>query len=182
MNQSWTRMQDSDAPETRTMMGRIKWFDPVKGFGFVMTDPEGPDVLLHANVLRNYGQGSVADGSVVQIVVQKTPRGLQATEVLQITPPPPDGTVQLADMESISAEEIASYPVQPARVKWFDKGKGFGFANVFGDKRDVFVHIEVVRRSGLADLGTGEGVGLRIMQGNRGLMAVEVLAWDTGAS
>lgn len=164
------------------MTGRIKWFDPVKGFGFVTPDKGGPDVLLHANVLRNYGQGSVADASEVEILVQRTPRGLQAAEVLSITPPPPDESVQLADMETVSPEEIASFPIEPARVKWFDKGKGFGFANIFGDGRDVFIHIEVVRRSGLADLGTGEAVGLRVMQGNRGLMAVEVLGWDSGNS
>ncbi|MEY1555662.1 cold-shock protein [Yoonia sp. R2331] len=171
-------MQESDAQEGKTVTGRIKWFDPVKGFGFVTTEPTGPDVLLHANVLRNFGQGSVADGSEVEIVVQKTPRGLQASEVLGITPPPPDENVHLADMAAVSPEEIASYTVQPARVKWFDKGKGFGFANVFGDSRDVFVHIEVVRRSGLADLATGEAVGLRVMEGNRGLMAIEVSGWE----
>lgn len=162
------------------MTGRIKWFDPVKGFGFVTPDSGGPDVLLHANVLRNYGQGSVADGSTVEIVVQRTERGLQASEVLSITPPPPDETVQLADMEALTAEELASYDVQPARVKWFDKGKGFGFANTFGDTRDIFIHIEVVRRSGLADLATGEALGIRAMEGKRGLMAVEVLSWDAG--
>ena len=174
-------MQDTDAQETETRTGRIKWFDPVKGFGFVTTDPNEPDVLLHANVLRNFGQGSVADGSDVEIIVQRTPRGLQASEVLSITPPAPDESVQLADMETVSPEEIAQHPVQPARVKWFDKGKGFGFANIFGDGRDVFIHIEVVRRSGLADLGTGEAVGLRVMEGNRGLMAMEITGWETHA-
>ncbi len=171
-------MQESTQQEGTKVTGRIKWFDPVKGFGFVTTEPEGPDVLLHANVLRNFGQGSVADGSEVEIIVQRTPRGLQASEVLGITPPPPDENIHLADMEAVSPEEIASYTVQPARVKWFDKGKGFGFANVFGDSRDVFVHIEVVRRSGLADLATGEAVGLRVMEGNRGLMAIEVSGWE----
>ncbi len=172
-------MQDTETQDGKRMTGRIKWFDPVKGFGFVTTDPAEPDVLLHANVLRNYGQGSVADGAEVEIVVQSTPRGLQASQVLAITPPPADETAPLADMDLVSPEDIAAHPVQPARVKWFDKGKGFGFANAFGDNRDVFVHVEVLRRSGLADLATGEAVGLRIMEGERGLMAIEVTGWDT---
>ncbi len=33
-------------------------------------------------------------------------------------------------------------------MKWFDKAKGFGFANVFGQKADVFLHIEVLRAFG----------------------------------
>ena len=36
--------------------GLVKWFDPTKGFGFVVPDSGGPDILLHANVLRNFGQ------------------------------------------------------------------------------------------------------------------------------
>jgi CspA family cold shock protein len=68
--------------------------------------------------------------------------------------------------------------VEPSRVKWFDKGKGFGFANVFGRPEDVFIHIEVLRHSGFADLQAGEAVGLRIVEGKRGRMAVQVLSWE----
>jgi CspA family cold shock protein len=78
-----------------------------------------------------------------------------------------------------SLEELAALPVEPARVKWFDKGKGFGFANVFGRTEDVFVHIEVLRHSGFADLQAGEAVGLRIVDGKRGRMAVQVVSWDS---
>ena len=62
--------------------------------------------------------------------------------------------------------------------QWFIKG--FGFANVFGKAEDVFVHVEVLRRSGLADLTSGEAVSLRIIEGKRGRMAVAVMPWDAG--
>jgi cold shock protein len=78
-----------------------------------------------------------------------------------------------------TAEEIAALPLEPARIKWFDKGKGFGFANVFGRPEDVFVHIEVLRHSGFADLDAGEAVCLRIVEGKRGRMAVQVVSWET---
>lgn len=167
--------------DTNQVNGQIKWFDPAKGFGFVVSDEGGPDILLHANVLRNFGQGSVADGSRIEIVVQRTDRGLQAVEIVSIQPPEDDGTPPLGDMQEVTAEEIAASPVHPARVKWFDKGKGFGFANVFGDDRDVFLHIEVLRRSGLSDLATGEAIGMRMMNGNRGMMAIDILSWESAA-
>jgi CspA family cold shock protein len=63
-------------------------------------------------------------------------------------------------------------------VKWFDKAKGFGFANVFAKPEDVFIHIEVLRRSGLADLQPGEALAIRIVDGKRGRMAMEVNAWE----
>lgn len=158
--------------------GRVKWFDPSKGFGFVVAEEGGPDILLHANVLRNFGQSSVADGALIEILVQQTARGMQAVEVRTITPPDEDDGPPLEDAAAITAEEIAALPLEPARVKWFDKGKGFGFANVFGRNEDIFVHVEVLRRSGLADLQPGEAVGLRVVEGRRGRMAIEVAAWE----
>lgn len=158
----------------------MKWFDPVKGFGFVVADTGGPDVLLHINVLRNFGQSSVADGARVNVRVQTTQRGAQAVEVLSIEPPMIDTTSTLADIADLDQRGIADTPLEPGRVKWFDKGKGFGFANVFGKSADVFLHIEVLRRSGLADLQPGEALAMRVIEGKRGQMAAEVLAWEAG--
>lgn len=173
-----TKAVTTDTDGIRRIHGHVKWFDPVKGFGFVVAENGGPDILLHANVLRNFGQSSVADGAYIEISVQETGRGVQATEVYRIDPPKvADGSV-LADFEEIDPEVIRNAPLEPARVKWFDKAKGFGFANVFGRSEDVFVHIEVLRRSGLADLQPGEAVGLRVISGKRGRMATEILAWE----
>ncbi|AKS46193.1 cold-shock DNA-binding protein family [Octadecabacter temperatus] len=161
------------------MDGHVKWFDPGKGFGFIVATDGGPDILLHANVLRNFGQSSVTDGTGIQVMVTKTDRGLQASEVLSIEQSLEPVSSGLADFAEFDPEEIAAAPVEPARVKWFDKAKGFGFANVFGDDADVFVHIEVLRLAGLADLLPGEAIALRAIEGKRGLMAAEVLPWES---
>lgn len=166
---------------TETISGYVKWFDPTKGFGFVVPEAGGADILLHANVLRNYGQGSVADGAAIEIEVQQTERGLQALSIINIVATTED-VPPLRDMAEYSADDIASVKVLPSRVKWFDKGKGFGFANVFGDSHDVFVHVDVLRRSGLANLQAGEAVGLRIIEGERGRMAIDVVTWDNAAT
>ena len=162
----------------RSTRGHVKWFDPMKGFGFVIAEEGGPDILLHANVLRNFGQSSVADGAAIEILVQNTSRGMQAVEVVSIVPPVESEGPPLEDLAMLSPEELAALPLEPARVKWFDKAKGFGFANVFGRPEDIFVHIEVLRRSGLADLQPGEAVGVRVVDGRRGLMSIEVSAWE----
>ena len=82
------------------------------------------------------------------------------------------------DAGQLASDDILALPLEPARVKWFDKGKGFGFANVFGRSEDVFVHVEVLRVSGFADLAAGEAVALRIVEGKRGRMAVQVVSWE----
>ncbi|PZR00905.1 MAG: cold-shock protein [Cereibacter sphaeroides] len=163
------------------MHGLVKWFDPAKGFGFVVSEQSQSDILLHANVLRNFGQGSVADGSGITVKVQRTQRGVQAIEVLSIEPPLGSTIALSEDAAQVSTAELATLPMEPARVKWFDKGKGFGFANVFGRYEDVFIHIEVLRHSGFADLQAGEAIGLRIVEGKRGRMAVQVVSWESAA-
>lgn len=168
--------QDS---ETRRVFGKVKWFDPVKGFGFVVSDDGGPDILLHANVLRNFGQSSVADAARIELSVQETERGIQAIDVYRIEPPEAPEGAPLADFEGIDPEIMRAAPLEPARVKWFDKAKGFGFANVFGRSQDIFIHIEVLRRSGLADLQPGEAIAVRVIEGKRGQMATEVCAWES---
>lgn len=167
--------QDQSGPK---LSGVVKWFDPNKGFGFVLADTGGPDILLHVNVLRNFGQSSIADGTRIELFAQETSRGVQATSIAAVHPPEGTQSIVLADIVGLDAETVAAAPIEPARVKWFDKAKGFGFANVFGKRDDVFVHIEVLRQSGLSDLQPGEALAMRVIEGKRGHMAVEVQAWE----
>lgn len=171
-------MDKEDTPNRQIVAGSVKWFDPAKGFGFVVSEEGGPDILLHANVLRNFGQSSLADGAGIRLVVQETERGVQAFEVLEVIPPENPGGTGLSDIAEYDSAYLASLPLEPVRIKWFDKIKGFGFANVFGQEEDIFVHIEVLRQSGFTDLAVGEAVCLKVIEGKRGRMAAEVLAWD----
>lgn len=164
--------------EHKRVSGTVKWFDPVKGFGFVVADGGSADILLHVNVLRNFGQSSVADGARIELLIQETDRGVQASAVVSVAPPEGVQT-SLPDIIEMDRDEIARSPLAPARIKWFDKSKGFGFANTFGRSDDVFVHMDVLRQSGLSDLAPGEAIVIRVIDGKRGLMAAEVRAWET---
>lgn len=175
-------MEAGGSNSGQIVQGQIKWFDPVRGFGFLSDAAGGLDVLLHANVLRSFGQSSVADGARVVVMAVATPRGRQAVEVVAIEPPPSDGNAPIADLDSVDMSTLESLPLLPARVKWFDKSKGFGFANIFGRRGDVFLHVEVLRHWGFADLVPGEAVALRIIDGPRGMMAAQIIAWDRAAS
>lgn len=164
--------------ESYQVVGHVKWFDPAKGYGFILPEDGSADILLHANVLRNFGQSSVADGTGITVEVAHTERGIQALSVIALDTAVSASRSGLADFVDVDLDLLDETELEPARIKWFDKAKGFGFANVFGQTDDIFVHIEVLRLAGLADLLPGEAVALRAIEGKRGLMAAEVLPWD----
>lgn len=178
--QSSLRIKEQKPLPGRPLKGRVKWFDTVKGFGFLVDPDGGPDILLHGNVLRSFGQSSILEGMLVEVLAVQTARGQQATEVLSIMPPPAEAAAPapIAELAALAEADLIALPLLPARVKWFDCSKGFGFANVFGRKGDVFVHIEVLRRFGFADLSSGEAVCLRVFMADRGMVAAEVAAWE----
>lgn len=161
-----------------TVVGTVKWFDPSRGFGFVLCEGISKDVLLHVNVLKKFGQSSVAEGSEVTLVVQHSVRGMQATDIIDIKVESDSALPRLDDFAELSRSDIAELALQPARVKWFDVAKGFGFANVFGSKVDVFLHAEVLRYNGLAELSPGEAIAIKVFEAQRGLMACEIKPWD----
>jgi CspA family cold shock protein len=156
--------------------GRVKWFDATKGYGFVVGEDGGGDILLHGNVLRVFGFTSVAEGAEIVLNVQQTERGRQAVEVVDIVPAatPPDPVAALLD----PANGEASGPLQPARVKWFDRVKGFGFVNVYGKAEDVFLHMETLRQFGYGEVVAGDVLAVRVTKGPRGPMVYEVRSWD----
>ena len=167
----------AEASNHQIVMCRVKWFNPKKGFGFLTPEIEGPDILLHANVLRTAGRGSIADGVRLEVEVRQVGERWQAIAISKIHAGTGHAIPRLEQLAAINPDSFSALPYQPARVKWFDHDKGFGFANVYGLSADVFIHIEVLRSSGLANLEAGEAVALRVIDGDRGLMAAEVADW-----
>ena len=63
-------------PETeRRHCGVVKWFNPSKGTGFIVADGTQYGIFLHANVLRNFGQSSVADNARIEFIAKGTTKG-----------------------------------------------------------------------------------------------------------
>ena len=156
--------------------GHVKWFDTTKGYGFVVADDGEGDILLHGNVLRVFGFTSVAEGAEIVLQVQVTERGRQAIEVVDIVPAAASAT----DTPVVEAppEGAAAGPLSPARVKWFDRVKGFGFVNIYGRTEDVFLHMETLRQYGYGEVIAGDVLAVRVTAGPRGPMVYEVRSWD----
>ena len=59
----------------------VKFFDPARGFGFVVPDAGGPEVYVHSSVLFRSGMSDLAPGQRVFVRAESVPRGLQAREI-----------------------------------------------------------------------------------------------------
>ena len=158
------------------MEGRVKWYDMTRGFGFIVVENWEQDILAHANCVRASGRATLPDGATVRLQAARFDRGWQAVSILDVQVPQ---SGHLADRPTDFVHDAPrDGPFLPARVKWFDRAKGFGFVNAFGSSRDVFLHMEVLRRSGMPDLQPGEAIAVRVIAGPRGLMAAEIRHWE----
>jgi CspA family cold shock protein len=153
--------------------GSIKWFDVTKGYGFIVPDDGGPDVLLHVTCLRRDGYQTAQEGARVVCEAQQRPRGLQAFRVLSMDASNAAHPSQLPPA-STHVTVVPTSGLERAEVKWFNRLRGFGFLTRGEGTPDIFVHMETLRRSGVTELRPGEVVLVRFGDGPKGLMAAEV--------
>lgn len=163
-----------------TCSGYIKWFDATRGFGFLVPDDGGGDVLIHFSVLREHGRRMLPEGARVSCEVTQGTRGLQALRILNFDLTTATGVdfdarrparSERGDPHALAAD---AGPLEPVIVKWFNRLKGYGFLNRINDPADIFVHMETLRRAGINDIMPADPLQARIAKGTNGLLAVEV--------
>ena len=171
----------SNEPEMDAIVGRVKWFDATRGFGFLVSDQVDGDVLLHFSVLRDHGRRSVPEGATIECVPVRLDRGLQAKRVISIDtstalPQPVRSSMPAAERADRKALAESAGAFEPVEVKWFNRVRGYGFVKRPDETggEDVFVHMETVRISHLPVLQPGLQLEARIAPSGKGLTAVEL--------
>lgn len=145
----------------------VMWFTVSKGFGFVKLS-DGREAYLHVRVLEAAGSQDVAAGTPLKVTVEKSPKGHQIAQVLEIgnhiSKTPSHTRVAGGTFVETGAQLESG-----GTVKWYNPEKGFGFIAPDNGEKDVFVHASALTRSGLGVLEAGQKVFVKCGQGKKGL-------------
>ena len=172
----------ADAPSVDLVevAGRIKWFDVSKGYGFIVPDDGAADILLHVTVLRRDGFQTAYEGARIVCEAQKRSKGLQVFRILSMD----ESTAIHPSQSPVARTHVQVTPTSGFEiviVKWFNRIRGFGFLTRGEGTEDIFVHMETLRRYGIAELKPGDSMLARFGDGPKGLMAAEVRPLETAA-
>jgi CspA family cold shock protein len=160
--------------------GVVKFFNPQKGFGFIVRDDGGEDVFVHISAVEQAGLTGLADGQPLGFTLVDRGGRVSATDLKIEGEPMP---VQ----ERAPREDRGGYGDRPGggggpqrqltgekaqgTVKFFNAMKGFGFISRDDGQPDAFVHISAVERAGLVSLNEGDRVEFELEIDRRGKTA-----------
>ncbi len=162
-------MSDSEASGSgERISATVKWFNPIKGYGFVQPSNGMGDAFVHVSVLEAAGQKDLQDGAELECEIEQGPRGPMVSVIHSVTGGNPDA----------APTETADGPEVEGTVKFFDPNKGYGFIVPDGEDQDIFVSGRVVAQSGLRMLEAEARVRVTTRSGDKGPLAVTVELLD----
>ena len=154
---------DDSEPESVRVIGHVKWFDPAKGYGFVISQSASgvtiaEDIMMHVSCLKQYGEHLADENARIVCDVVRRDRGWQVVNIIEMDRP-----------LAVLAQEQGDAPaMERVTVKWFNRQRGYGFVNRIGDKEDIFIHATVLRAAGMEAVEPGQTVNVSITRGSKG--------------
>ena len=167
----------------------VKWYDPAKGFGFLVPDDGSSDIYFRESAVAAVGLATLLPGATVSCETVMAARGPEVSRILAVDfstaeprpapfPGPAGNGLSGAgpDGSGAAGEQVR------ATVKWFHADKGYGFLEREDGLGDVFCHMTAVQASGRDTLLQGAAVTCTVVQGDRGLQVSRIFSVENPAA
>jgi CspA family cold shock protein len=152
--------------------GFVKWFDVARGYGFIIPDNGIPDVLLHLSCLKRDGFEAPLEGTRVVCEAVQRQKGIQCLRVLSVDT---STAIHPVERPARTREQVeATSDWTRVKVKWFNRVRGFGFASEGEGHPDIFIHMEVLRKTAITEIEPDQWIYVRFGESPKGRMAAEV--------
>jgi len=73
--------------DTQRLIGTVRWFSRVKGYGFIKPDDSEKDVFVHFSAIVGEGYRNLNEGQRVEFIIEDSPKGPQAAQVVGLVNP-----------------------------------------------------------------------------------------------
>jgi CspA family cold shock protein len=151
--------------------GVVKFFNPQKGFGFIVRDDGGEDVFVHISAVEQAGLTDLADGQPLEFTLVDRGGRVSATNLrIEGEPMPVERTGGGAGGGGGPQRQLTGEKAS-GTVKFFNAMKGFGFIQRDDGQPDAFVHISAVERAGMPTLNEGDRLEFELEVDRRGKYA-----------
>ncbi|OPZ78889.1 MAG: Cold shock protein CspA [Alphaproteobacteria bacterium ADurb.Bin438] len=136
----------------------VKWFNPVKGFGFVEIEGYKNDAFLHISVLSKTGHNSLYPATKIKCNIVESDRGVLVVNVNEIIIV--DDTMKNEEVEGI--------------IKFFNYSKGFGFVTPISGGEDIYLGRITLKLAGIKQVLPGQKVKVKTYIGSKGATAESI--------
>ena len=164
----------------------VKWYDPAKGYGFLVPDDGSPDIFCRAPALAAVGLDTLLAGAAVACEAVPGQRGPEVSRIISVdfstAAPRPAVPARAADNGRTGTVPAPSGPPIRALVKWFLPARGYGFLEPEDGSLDLFCHLAAVRASGHDTLPQGAVVTCETEPGDRGPKVARILSVEPPAA
>jgi cold shock protein len=152
--------------------GAVKFFNPQKGFGFIVRDDGGEDVFVHISAVEQAGLTDLADGQPLEFTLVDRGGRVSATNLrIEGEPMPVERSGGGSSAGAGGPQRQLTGEKASGTVKFFNAMKGFGFIQRDDGQPDAFVHISAVERAGIPTLNEGDRLEFELEVDRRGKYA-----------
>ena len=67
-----------------SLQGKVKWFNPTKGFGFIERDDKEKDAFVHASAVKAAGMRFLSEGDKIEFTLEEGPKGPSAVNLKKL--------------------------------------------------------------------------------------------------